>query len=80
MSAARSTDASVGFPQHLVREDLRDFAGYSSARTSVTGDAAIWLNAFVLTAALIFVLLARSGRKIRAGAAGEPVLQGRTDC
>ncbi|WP_151523446.1 histidinol-phosphate transaminase [Serinicoccus kebangsaanensis] len=37
----------VGFPLHLVREDLRDFAGYSSARTSApTGiPSRIWLNA-----------------------------------
>ena len=36
----------TGFPTHLVREDLRDFAGYSSARTSDTGPpASIWLNA-----------------------------------
>lgn len=34
------------FPAHLVREDLRDFAGYSSARTSDSGaPATIWLNA-----------------------------------
>lgn len=34
------------FPQELLRPDLRDFAGYSSARTSHTGAAArIWLNA-----------------------------------
>lgn len=35
----------TGFPTHLVREDLRDFAGYSSARTSWAGTARIWLNA-----------------------------------
>jgi histidinol-phosphate aminotransferase len=35
-----------GFPIHLIREDLRDFAGYSSARTSDGGaPASIWLNA-----------------------------------
>ncbi|MBW8173309.1 histidinol-phosphate transaminase [Ornithinimicrobium sp. Arc0846-15] len=34
------------FSPALVREDLRDFAGYSSARTSHTGaPARIWLNA-----------------------------------
>ncbi|GAA1159756.1 histidinol-phosphate transaminase [Ornithinicoccus hortensis] len=33
------------FPRELVREDLRDFAGYSSARTSWAGTARIWLNA-----------------------------------
>jgi histidinol-phosphate aminotransferase len=33
------------FPSNLVREDLRDFAGYSSARTSATVPARIWLNA-----------------------------------
>ncbi|HSP60675.1 MAG TPA: histidinol-phosphate transaminase [Ornithinimicrobium sp.] len=34
------------FPAHLVREDLHDFAGYSSARTSAPGvPASIWLNA-----------------------------------
>lgn len=34
------------FPAALVRQDLRDFAGYSSARTSHTGPPArIWLNA-----------------------------------
>ena len=38
------------FPLHLVREDLRDFTGYSSARTSgpsptAAGPARIWLNA-----------------------------------
>jgi len=36
----------TGFPSHLVREDLRRFAGYSSARTSFAGPPArIWLNA-----------------------------------
>lgn len=35
----------TGFPSHLVREDLRGFAGYSSARTSWVGTARIWLNA-----------------------------------
>lgn len=38
----------TGFPAELVREDLRDFAGYSSARTSAAGTGAavrIWLNA-----------------------------------
>lgn len=40
----------AAFPQHLIREDLRDFAGYSSARTSGPAgivDAAprVWLNA-----------------------------------
>ncbi len=35
-----------GFRADLIREDLRDFAGYSSARTSDTGaPATIWLNA-----------------------------------
>lgn len=38
------------FPAHLVREDLRDFAGYSSARTSFVEDedtppTRVWLNA-----------------------------------
>ncbi|MGB5950886.1 MAG: histidinol-phosphate transaminase [Ornithinimicrobium sp.] len=34
------------FPQHLIRRDLRSFAGYSSARTSFAGPPAhIWLNA-----------------------------------
>lgn len=34
------------FPRHLLRPDLRTFAGYSSARTSFTGPPArIWLNA-----------------------------------
>ena len=34
------------FPEQLVREDLRDFTGYSSARTSAVGvPARIWLNA-----------------------------------
>lgn len=37
---------TAGFPTHLVREDLRAFTGYSSARTSHAGPAArIWLNA-----------------------------------
>lgn len=38
----------VGSPAHLVREDLRGFTGYSSARTSTPGAATaarIWLNA-----------------------------------
>lgn len=36
----------AGFPLALVREDLRGFAGYSSARTSHSGaPARIWLNA-----------------------------------
>ncbi|SOC54293.1 histidinol-phosphate transaminase [Ornithinimicrobium cerasi] len=38
----------TGFPEHLLREDLRDFTGYSSARTSAPGTATparIWLNA-----------------------------------
>jgi histidinol-phosphate aminotransferase len=38
----------TGFPEHLLRADLRDFAGYSSARTSAPGTATparIWLNA-----------------------------------
>jgi histidinol-phosphate aminotransferase len=35
----------TGFPTALVRPDLRDFAGYSSARTSATVPATIWLNA-----------------------------------
>ncbi|WP_131104774.1 histidinol-phosphate transaminase [Ornithinimicrobium sufpigmenti] len=48
MSAARP--APPGFPQHLIREDLRDFAGYSSARTSgptglVDASPRVWLNA-----------------------------------
>ena len=35
-----------GFRGELIREDLRDFAGYSSARTSDDGaPATIWLNA-----------------------------------
>lgn len=43
MSAA---GPSEGFPTELVREDLRGFAGYSSARTSAPGvPARIWLNA-----------------------------------
>lgn len=34
------------FPGHLIRADLRDFTGYSSARTSDNGPpATIWLNA-----------------------------------
>lgn len=34
------------FPRQLIRPDLRDFTGYSSARTSFEGPAArIWLNA-----------------------------------
>ncbi|MGB7448022.1 MAG: histidinol-phosphate transaminase [Ornithinimicrobium sp.] len=38
--------ASPDFPVHLIRADLRAFAGYSSARTSHAGPAArIWLNA-----------------------------------
>ena len=41
-----SGDAGVSRPLALVREDLRDFAGYSSARTSAPGvPARIWLNA-----------------------------------
>ncbi len=40
------TRRSVAFPAHLVREDLRGFTGYSSARTSAPGvPARIWLNA-----------------------------------
>ena len=37
----------TGFPAELVREDLRDFAGYSSARVSAPdlGEPRIWLNA-----------------------------------
>ncbi|AXH95286.1 histidinol-phosphate transaminase [Ornithinimicrobium avium] len=36
----------TGFPSHLLRQDLRGFAGYSSARTSAPGAAAqVWLNA-----------------------------------
>ncbi|MDO5741195.1 MAG: histidinol-phosphate transaminase [Ornithinimicrobium sp.] len=38
----------TGFPSHLVRDDLRDFTGYSSARTSsaaIAAPARIWLNA-----------------------------------
>ena len=46
MTAARS---SLDFPSHLVRPDLRDFTGYSSARVSAPGASAastrIWLNA-----------------------------------
>ncbi|MGI8949447.1 MAG: histidinol-phosphate transaminase [Ornithinimicrobium sp.] len=47
MSAARtSSTARRSFPRTLLRADLRDFTGYSSARTSHTGaDARIWLNA-----------------------------------
>lgn len=37
--------SSASFPAALVREDLRDFTGYSSARTSHRGTARIWLNA-----------------------------------
>jgi len=38
--------AQSPFPAHLLREDLRDFTGYSSARTSHAGPPArIWLNA-----------------------------------
>lgn len=40
--------SSSTFPSHLVREDLRDFTGYSSARTSAPSTATpsrIWLNA-----------------------------------
>ncbi len=37
---------ALPFPAHLVREDLRGFTGYSSARTSAPGvPARIWLNA-----------------------------------
>lgn len=47
--ASRSGQAGGGSPAfsaQLVREDLRDFAGYSSARTSAVGvPARIWLNA-----------------------------------
>ncbi|MGO0577301.1 histidinol-phosphate transaminase [Ornithinimicrobium panacihumi] len=40
------TGPSAPFPTALVREDLRDFTGYSSARTSAVGvPARIWLNA-----------------------------------
>jgi histidinol-phosphate aminotransferase len=36
----------TGFPAGLIRADLRDFAGYSSARTSApVGPTRIWLNA-----------------------------------
>ncbi|MGC1208359.1 MAG: histidinol-phosphate transaminase, partial [Ornithinimicrobium sp.] len=36
----------TGFPMDLVRQDLRGFTGYSSARTSFAGPpASIWLNA-----------------------------------
>lgn len=36
----------MSFPVSLLREDLRDFTGYSSARTSHSGaQARIWLNA-----------------------------------
>ena len=47
MNAARSTGTSATFPRHLVREDLLDFTGYSSARTSAPGggEPRIWLNA-----------------------------------
>ena len=40
--------SAPAFPAHLVREDLRGFAGYSSARTSAPATATparIWLNA-----------------------------------
>ncbi|OLT39388.1 histidinol-phosphate transaminase [Serinicoccus sp. CNJ-927] len=42
-----TTRGDTTFPAHLVRPDLRDFAGYSSARTSApTGiPDRIWLNA-----------------------------------
>lgn len=48
MRGGRATPPSKsgGFRTHLIREDLRDFAGYSSARTSDSGaPATIWLNA-----------------------------------
>ena len=36
----------TAFPMHLVRDDLRDFGGYASARSSDSGaPATIWLNA-----------------------------------
>src|SRR5690606_16310853 len=45
-AATRERGSTVtGFPTALVRPDLRDFAGYSSARTSATVPATIWLNA-----------------------------------
>jgi histidinol-phosphate aminotransferase len=46
MTAGSDAARSATFPAHLVREDLRDFTGYSSARTSAPGaPARIWLNA-----------------------------------
>lgn len=46
MSASSTTRPPANFPADLVREDLRDFTGYSSARTSALGvPARIWLNA-----------------------------------
>lgn len=43
---AKPPAKSGGFRAQLIREDLRDFAGYSSARTSDSGaPATIWLNA-----------------------------------
>lgn len=48
MLAGRATPPphAEGFRAELIREDLRDFAGYSSARASDTGaPATIWLNA-----------------------------------
>lgn len=48
MRGGRATPPSKGgeFRTQLIREDLRDFTGYSSARTSDSGaPATIWLNA-----------------------------------
>lgn len=43
---AKPPAKSGGFRAQLIREDLRDFAGYSSARTNDSGaPATIWLNA-----------------------------------
>ena len=42
-TGAAPSDAGASRPLALVREDLRDFAGYSSARTSAPGvPASIW--------------------------------------
>ncbi|GGK76260.1 histidinol-phosphate transaminase [Ornithinimicrobium pekingense] len=46
MSSESRSRPAAGFPAQLVREDLRGFTGYSSARTSAPGvPARIWLNA-----------------------------------
>ncbi|WP_153396389.1 histidinol-phosphate transaminase [Ornithinicoccus halotolerans] len=46
MTAPREPAALPPFPTGLLREDLRDFAGYSSARTSAPDlPARVWLNA-----------------------------------